>query len=261
MCKIKVLNILAIKMISVTILIKNGERRLKDVLEAIRQFDEVVLYDTGSTDRTLAIAEHFPNVVIYREEFTGFGPSHNVAAARAKHPWILSLDADEVLSDELAKEILETPLQPGTVYTLPFHNYLNGKQIKWCGWYPESHVRLYNKNETAFSEAMVHEGVIKTGLREIVFTHPVRHYSYDSISDFLIKMERYSTLFARQYRHKKNSSPLIAIKHGVAAFFKSYFLKRGFLGGFEGFLISAYNGHTAFYKYLKLYQENKKSCS
>ena len=246
-------------MISVTILIKNGERRLKEVLEALQQFDEVVLYDTGSTDSTLSIAENYPNVAIYREDFQGFGPAHNAAAARAKHSWILSIDADEVLSKELAEEILQTRLQPGTVYALPFHNYFNGKQIKWCGWHPESHIRLYNKKETAFSEAMVHEGVLKIGLRESVFKHPVRHYSYDSISDFLIKMERYSTLFAKEYRHKRKSSPFIAFTHGFAAFFKSFILKRGFLGGFEGFLISAYNGHTAFYKYLKLYQENKCS--
>jgi len=248
-------------MISVTILIKNGERRLKEVLHALHKFDEVILYDTGSTDKSLAIAKSYPNVVIYQREFSGFGPAHNAAAALAKHEWILSLDADEVLSEELAKEIFETPRKPNTVYALPFHNFYNGKHIKWCGWYPESHIRLYNKNETAFSEAMVHEGVIRNGNKEVKFSHPVHHYSYDSISDFLIKMERYSTLFAKQYRHKRKSSPFIAFRHGAAAFAKSYILKKGFLGGFEGFVISAYNGHTAFYKYLKLYQENKSKCS
>jgi glycosyltransferase involved in cell wall biosynthesis len=247
-------------MISVTILIKNGERCLKDVLDALKGFDEVIIYDTGSTDNSLAIAEKYPNAAIYRERFNGFGPDHNRAAAKAKNPWILSIDADEVLSAELAKEILETPLRKGTVYSLPFHNYFNKKLIKWCGWYPEFHIRLYNKNDTAFSEAMVHEGVIAKGFQIAAFKHPVRHYSYETISDFLIKMERYSNLFAEQYRHKKKSSPFAALTHGAAAFFKSYLLKKGFLGGFEGFLISAYNGHTAFYKYLKLYQENKKSC-
>ncbi len=246
-------------MISVTIIIKNGERRIKEVLGALQKFDEVVLFDTGSTDQTLEIAKNFSNVAIYERPFNGFGPAHNAAAALAKHEWVLSIDADEVLSEELIQEILEMPLKPQTVYALPFHNYYNGKHIKWCGWYPESHIRLYNKTETAFTEAMVHEGVIKKGHKEIAFKHPVLHYSYDSISDFLIKMERYSTLFATQYHHKRKSSPLIALKHGAAAFMKSYVLKKGFLGGFEGFLISAYNGHTAFYKYLKLYQVNKCS--
>lgn len=98
---------------------------------------------------------------------------------------------------------------------------------------------------------------MKEGLVEMTLKHPIHHYPYDSISDFLVKMERYSSLFAEQYCQKRKSSPLIALFHGCGAFVKSFFLKKGFLGGFEGFMISVYNGHTAFYKYLKLYQANK----
>jgi len=246
-------------MISVTIIVKNGERHLREVLNALQGFDEVLLYDTGSTDQTLEIAQNYSNVVITQKEFSGFGPAHNEAAALAKNEWILAIDADEIVSSELAKEILETPLNQDTVYALPFHNFYKNKQIKWCGWYPESHIRLYHKEMTSFSNAMVHEGVITKGLKVKTLSSPVRHYPYASISDFLIKMDRYSTLFAKQYQNKRRSSPLIALTHGAAAFFKSYLLKRGFLGGFEGLLISAYNGHTAFYKYLKLYEANKCS--
>ena len=244
-------------MISVTILVKNGARRLKEVLDALTKYDDVVLYDTGSTDATLDIARTYPNVSIFQAPFTGFGPCHNAAAHLAKHDWILSIDSDEVVSSELADAIDHITLDTHTVYSLPFQNYYNGKQIKCCGWYPEEHIRLYNRKTTAFSEAMVHEGVISTGLQVIKLNHPVFHYPYESVSDFLVKMERYSTLFAQQYYKKRASSPWTALLHGVAAFSKSYFLKRGFLGGYEGFLISAYNGHTAFYKYLKLYQANQ----
>ena len=247
-------------MISVTILVKNGEKKLKEVLESCAAFEEIILYDTGSQDRTLEIASRFPNVRIFQRAFVGFGVCHNDAAQLATHEWILSLDADEMLSPALAQEIRKLGLDPSVVYALPFLNFVNGKQIKWCGWYPEKHVRLYHKKKSGFSEAMVHEGVITEGLQVRTLAHPVYHYPYDSISDFLIKMERYSTLFAQQYVSKKCSSPLTAVTHGVAAFFKSYVIKKGFLGGFEGLLISAYNGHTAFYKYLKLYQANKK-CS
>jgi glycosyltransferase involved in cell wall biosynthesis len=245
-------------MISVTILVKNGERKLKEVLESLASFEEIILYDTGSSDRTLDIAAQFHNVRIYKRSFEGFGLCHNKAAALATHEWILSIDADEVLSLPLATEIKQLSLDPKTVYALPFFNYYNGKQIKWCGWYPETHVRLYHKKQTAFSEAMVHEGVIITGFKTAILAHPIYHYPYDSISDFLIKMERYSTLFAEQNCSKKHSSPFVAITHGMAAFIRSYVFQRGFLGGFEGLLISAYNGHTAFYKYLKLYQANRK---
>lgn len=246
-------------MISVTIIVKNGEKRIEQVLERLRPFDEVILYDTGSTDRTLEIGKSFSNVKAFEKELIGFGHAHNEAASLATHPWILSIDADEVPSQELVDEILVKQLDKETVYDLPFHNYYNGKLIKWCGWYPESHIRLYNKKITAFSVAMVHEGVISEGLEIEKLAHPVNHYSYDSISDFLTKMERYSSLFAKQYKGKKRSSPLIALWHGIGGFWKSFFLKKGFMGGFEGFLISVYIGHTAFYKYLKLYQENRCS--
>lgn len=244
-------------MISVTILVKNGERRLKKVLDALSRFDEVLLYDTGSSDSTLNIAQSYPNVIVYRKDFNGFGPCHNDAAELAKHDWILSIDADEVLSKELADEIIDLSLDPDCVYALPFYNYYNEKRIKWCGWYPEKHLRLYHKKRTSFSEAMVHEGIIQEGLRSVTLSHPVYHFPYDTISDFLTKMERYSSLFAEQYARKRKSSPAIAVIHGFAAFFKSFVLKKGFMGRYEGFLISAYNGHTAFYKYLKLYQANK----
>jgi glycosyltransferase involved in cell wall biosynthesis len=247
-------------MISVTILVKNGERHLREVLYALSEFDEIILYDTGSSDKTLEIAKEFTNVSIYQRNFLGFGRCHNEAAQLAKHDWILSVDADEVLSSELVEEILALKLDPLTIYSLPFHNYYNNKLIRWCGWYPESHIRLYHKKTTAFSEAMVHEGVLKKNLNEMTLTFPVRHYPYHSVSDFLVKMERYSTLFAKQHHLKKEVSPFTAICHGSAAFIKSFFIKRGFMGGYEGFLISAYNGHTAFYKYLKLYQANKHSC-
>lgn len=243
-------------MISVTIIVKNGERKLKEVLTALTYFKEVVLFDTGSTDKTIEIAKTFSNVTIYQKVFKGFGPTHNEAAKCAKHRWILSIDADEVLSDELVNEILSLALNENYVYELPFINFFNGKKIKSCGWHPEFHVRLYNKNTTKFSEILVHEKVITEGLTVITLKNFIYHYSYESISDFLIKMQRYSTLFAEQYQNKRKSSPMIALRHGLGAFLKSYIVKKGFMDGYEGLLISCYNGHTAFYKYLKLYHRN-----
>jgi glycosyltransferase involved in cell wall biosynthesis len=246
-------------MISVTILVKNGQRHLQRVLQALSDFDEVVVADSGSSDNTESIAKSFPNVCFHLIPFEGFGNAHNRAANLAKHPWILSIDSDEVLTPALAQEILHLRLDPQYLYALPFHNYFNGKWIKWCGWFPETHVRLYHKQTTSFSEALVHEKIKDDGFKIKYLKAPLFHYPYESISDFLIKMERYSSLFAKQYVGKKNSNPLTALSHGVGAFMKSYFLKKGFLGGYEGFLISAYNAHTAFYKYLKLYHLNKSS--
>lgn len=246
-------------MISVTILAKNSQRYIQEVLTALKSFDEVVIYDTGSTDDTLSLAEKFPNVTIYREKFIGFGPTHNLASKVAKNDWILSIDSDEVVTPEMAKEIVSVALDPKTVYSFPRHNYFNGKFIKWCGWYPDRRVRLYHRRHTKFSDDQVHEWVIVENMQYVSMKGPLKHYSYASIGEFLEKMQLYSELFAKQNVGRKSSSPIKAILHGFFAFFKSYVIKRGLLGGFEGFVISLYNGHTAYYKYLKLREVNRKS--
>lgn len=246
-------------MISVTILTKNSQKHLEEILSSLELFDEVVVYDTGSTDSTTTIAQKFPNVTLYQEEFVGFGPTHNLASNRAKNDWILSIDSDEVPTKEMVQEILSISLDLSTVYSFSRDNYFNGKWIKWCGWYPERVVRLYNRKTTRFSDHQVHEGVITQGLKKVDCKGVLKHYSYDSIAEFLEKMQLYSDLFAKQQVGKKSSSPFKAVMHGSFAFFKSYVLKRGFMGGYEGFVISLYNGHTAYYKYLKLFEAQQRS--
>ncbi|MFT4552130.1 MAG: glycosyltransferase involved in cell wall biosynthesis [Chlamydiales bacterium] len=245
-------------MISVTILNKDSERTLLKVLDSLKSFDDILILDTGSTDSSLEIAQRYPNVQIHKTAFTGFGELHNKASSLAKHDWILSLDSDEEMTPMLQKELQNTSFKKDCVYSFPMHNYYNGKFIKCCGWYPDRHIRLYNKTITAFTNAHVHEGIISKGLQEITLQSPVNHYSYASISDFLSKMQRYSDLFAEQNKGKKKSSLSKAILHGIGAFVKSFFIKKGLLGGYEGFVISIYNANTAFYKYLKLYEANNR---
>ncbi|MEM7174754.1 MAG: glycosyltransferase family 2 protein [Chlamydiota bacterium] len=244
-------------MISVTILTKNSENTLFPVLKAIRSFDEVIVLDTGSTDGTLEIASGFSNVKIRTSPFIGFGPLHNLAANHTTHDWVLSLDSDEVLTEPLCQEILALALDPNCIYSCIFHNYFNGKWIKWCGWYPDRHVRLYNRKRTSFSNDRVHERILRRNMREIELKHPIEHYSYRSISDLLRKMEIYTDLFAKQNQGKKQASLSKALFHGAYAFMKSYLFQRGFIGGREGFIISLYKGQTAFYKYLKLWELNR----
>lgn len=244
--------------VSVTILTKNSRKHLRQVLDGLQTFDEVLIYDNGSTDDTLEIAQAYSNVKVVLGTFEGFGPTHNKASSYAKNDWILSVDSDEVVTPELAKEIAGTVLQQDTVYSFPRYNYFNGKFIRWCGWYPDRQYRLYNRTKTQFTVVQVHEAIMISNMRHIPMNAPLIHYSYDSIADFLSKMQSYSTLFAEQNKGKKSSSPFKALMHGIFAFIKSYFIKRGFMGGYEGFVISAYNAHTAFYKYLKLYEANKR---
>lgn len=244
--------------ISVTILTKNSQKYLHEVLSALQSFDEVLICDTGSQDQTLEIARQFSNVRLYERPFIGFGPTHNLASSLAQHDWILSIDSDEIATPALVNEIQALTLTRGSLYSFPRHNEYRGKWIRWCGWHPDHQIRLYHRLDTQFTEAYVHEAVEIGHLKKICLKSPLRHYSYSEISDFLHKMQSYSSLFALQYQGKKSSSLSRAIAHGLYAFFKSYILKRGFLGGQEGFEISFYNANTAFYKYLKLAEANRQ---
>lgn len=245
--------------ISAIVLTKNSEKTIKRALESLKTLDEVIVLDTGSTDHTKQIVATFSNVRLYEHHFTGFGAMRTLATSYASHDWVLSLDSDEQLSKHALKEIEETSLDPRCVYSFPFHNYFNEKHIKWCGWYPDRHIRLFNKTETGFSSDFVHERILSEGFFEKKCHFPILHYSYQEISDFLEKMQRYTTLFAQQNQYKKTSSLSKALFHAGYAFMKSYFLQKGFMGGVEGFIIASYNSQTAYYKYLKLWEANRNA--
>lgn len=245
-------------MISFTILTKNSERALKKTLNSLRSFPEVIVFDTGSSDHTLSITKSFSNVVIHQGKFEGFGKTHNRASSLATHNWIFSIDSDEILSPSLIDEIQQLNLDPHCLYEISRHNFLNDKWIKGCGgWYPDPVIRLYHREMTQFTEDAVHEKILVKDLRIISLSSPLYHTPYRSMEDFLEKMQIYTTLFANQHQDR-STSIWKAILHGWFAFFKSYVLKKGFLEGKEGFIISAYNGHTSFYKYLKLMERNSK---
>jgi len=239
-------------------LTKNSSQTIEKVLEGIKDFDEIIILDTGSDDNTLDIVKNYKKAKVFFEKFNGYGHLRNLGAKYAKNDWILAIDSDEIININLKDEILKTKLNPSFLYGFYFHNHYNQKLIKCCGWYPEKHLRLYNKNKTKFSEDLVHEKLLDKGFKVNYFKTPIKHFPYRKIDDFLQKMSRYTTLFAIQNKDKKKSSLLKAVFHGFFAFLKSYILKKGFLAKKEGLIISVYNAHTAFYKYLKLSEINLK---
>lgn len=245
-------------MISAVILTKNSNRTLLPLLESLKKID-VVLFDTGSTDNTLDIAKKFSNVQIFSRKIENidFGSLKNEAASLAKNDWILSIDSDELPSEELISYLLKKKLDKNYIYSFPFHNYYKEKRIYGCGWHPESHVRLYNQKITRFSDSLVHEKILVKKCRVEKVPYPLLHFSYLCVGDFIDKMQRYSSLFAEQNYQKKSTSFSKALFHGFFAFLKSYFIKRGIFDGKEGFIISWYNASVAFVKYLKLLEKNK----
>ncbi len=235
-------------MISVTILAKNSGRTLSAVLKALSRFDEVIVADTGSTDNTKEIAASFANVRLIDITFIGFGPTHNAVSALAKNDWVFSVDSDEVVTEALQEEIFALSLEsPKTAYSVARKNFYHGTWIWSCGWWPDRVVRFYNRNETRFSDLPVHEAVITKGLTVVSLKNPLNHTPFLSVSDFLQKLDRYTTLAAEGKSVKHNA----AFFHGMAAFFKSYIVKRGIFQGHLGFEISLYNALSSYYKYLK----------
>lgn len=243
--------------ISVTVLTKNSERHIARCLSSLALFPEIILLDNGSTDQTIAIAAGFSNVIVRQASFLGFGPLKNLAASYASHPWILSIDSDEVLSPELVQNIITRNLHPTTIYRFLRHNYYGKRLINACGWENDYVLRLYNRQSTAFSDQQVHESINKTGLAVETIPGSMAHYSFENTGELLQKLNQYTTLFALQNRFIKNSSVFKALYKGIWAFIRNYFLQRGFLYGFEGFLISACNANGSFYKYLKLHEVNR----
>jgi len=244
--------------ITVTILTKNSERYLDVVLGALTSFGEVLVLDNGSTDSTIEIARRYPNVVIhYYPEFIGYGPLHNRAVDLATHDWILSIDSDEIVETSLSDEINLLQLDPKTAYSIPRKNFYNGKWIRGCGWWPDRVIRLFHRRNTRFNDRLVHESVVTEGVRLAEISGAMQHYSYGGIDDFLVKMRRYANLWAEENQGKKSTTCKAAL-HAIGAFWKSYLLKGGFRDGGAGFVISSYNGHTAFYKYLLLKERNER---
>ncbi len=246
-------------MITATILAKNAQKHIEEVLTSLHFVDEVILLDNGSTDGTAEIAARFLNVKVYKESvFEGFGKAHQKMEALSNNDWILSIDSDEVVSEALAKEIISEPLDENTVYKIRFDNYYIGRHIKGCGWSPDYKYRLYNRKKTGFDDREVHENLRLDGLKIKELKNSAKHYSFESAADFLRKIQNYSDLYAKEYAGKKSSSPLKAILRSIFAFLKSFILQKGFLDGYGGFIVSCYNAQWVFWKYIKLYEANKK---
>ena len=243
---------------SVVMIVRDGAATLEKALNSLSRFDDVVVYDNGSTDGSQEIAKRFANVRLIDGYFDGFGPTKNRAAALAKHDWVLILDSDEALDPELVDALLSSRLYDNVVYILNFKAFYRDQQVKYCGWNNQKIRRLYNRRVTRFTPAHVHENIEVEGLSVQEFVGgSVLHFSYLSMSDFIMKVDRYSTLYAESNKGKKTSSPLKAVVSGFYSFFRTYVMKRGFLDGHVGLLIAFSHMATNFYKYMKLYEANR----
>lgn len=240
--------------LSVVIITLNEEHAIQDCLSSVAWVGEIIVVDSGSTDRTLDICRQFGATIHSTSEWHGFGYQKNLALSLASKDWVLSLDADERISDELRNEIVQA-LQagnPNIAYRMPRSSSYCGQFIRHSGWWPDYVVRLFPRLGSKFSDDIVHEHVIFNG--EIkTLNNPILHYSYHNLEEVLEKVNRYSTDGAEKMRQRGKSSSLSqAILRGLWAFVRTYFLRLGFLDGRMGFMLAVSNAETTYYRYLKL---------
>ncbi len=238
--------------ISVTIIALNEEDNIRECLESVKWADEIIVSDSGSSDRTAGICRE-AGAKVYFDAWSGFGKQKNLCAGRARNNFILNIDADERITPELKEEILKAAESGDKAgYYIPRMNFFGERWIRHCGWYPDYNLRLYRKDMGGFSERRVHESVIVNGPKGYL-KNPMVHRTYRDISDYLKRMERYSTLAARQMLDEGKSAGLIDMSlRPPFTFFKMFVLKRGFLEGTTGFVLSAFYAFYTFAKYAKL---------
>lgn len=245
--------------ISAVMIVKNGAKTLARSLDSLLALDDVVVFDNGSTDGSQEIARRYPNVRLFTGDFEGFGPTKNKAAGLAQHDWVLIIDSDEAIEPELVASMQRHALDPNTIYVLNFKAFYKDYQVRHCGWNNQKIRRLYHRGHTRFTDNHVHENLIDSGLGlEELSGGSMLHYSYLNLSDFIRKVDHYSTLFAENNKGRRSVTPAGALTNALYSFFRTYVIKRGFLDGHVGLIIAFSHMATNFYKYMKLYEANRE---
>jgi glycosyltransferase involved in cell wall biosynthesis len=279
--------------LSVVIITFNEEANLRRTLESVRRLaDEIIIIDSGSTDRTVEVAREL-GAQVFVEEWKGYAAQKNSAIAKASGDWILSLDADEVVSDRLAAELqrlcptLELWRENGmptgddiesrqvrddglcwgldsareksqdvTGFTLPRKNFFLGRWIRHGGFWPDRKLRLFRRGQGTFEERLVHETMRVDGWSSCSLREPLLHHAYPTLTGYLDHMNRYSSLGAEiavAEGHRRFSFINIVLRP-LATFMHKYFLKLGFLDGREGLLLCLYHSVYVSWKYAKAWE-------
>jgi len=246
--------------ISAVIITFNEERNIARCIDSIISVvDEIVVIDSYSTDRTCDIAlEKGARVV--KHTFKSHIDQKNYAVTQTSHDIVLSLDADEYLSEELTKSILAVKESwPFEAYRMNRLSNYGGKWIRHGNWYPDQKIRLWNKRKGLWGGENPHDKVVlKKGVKVMHLKGDLLHRAYIDAAETLTKIQSYSEIYSKENAGRRSSSALRIMAHTSFAFFKSYFLKRGFLDGFEGLMVAMAVGNHVFYKYAKLYEANHK---
>lgn len=247
--------------ISVVIITFNEAHNIARCIESVLTVaDEIVVIDSYSTDNTRTICESYGARVL-GHRFESHIDQKNFAVSQANYDRVLSLDADEYLSEELAVSICEVKESwPREAYSMNRLSNYGGKWIRHGNWYPDKKIRLWNRRIGLWGGENPHDKVLlDSGITIMHLDGDILHRAYNTSAEALAKVQSYSQIFAIVNESRKTSSVFKIIFRSSFAFFKSYILKRGFLDGFEGLMVAMSICNHVFYKYAKLFEANKRA--
>ncbi|OFZ17809.1 MAG: hypothetical protein A2X94_04380 [Bdellovibrionales bacterium GWB1_55_8] len=245
--------------ISVTIITLNEESNIARAIRSASWADELLVVDSGSTDRTVQIASTLGARVL-TNPWPGYGQQKNFGQKQARHDWVLNIDADEEISPELAAEIQTSLARIGagesnaSAFSFPRRTYYLSRWIRHGGWYPNVRVRMADRKKAAWTEPSVHEDLKVQG--EIVqLQGALNHYSFPTIESQILTNLRFARLGSEALRNRKQAPSLLKlVVKPLGKFLETYFLKLGMLDGISGFIISVNAAHSMFLKYAYLFE-------
>lgn len=250
--------------VSAVVIAYNDEANMRKCLESLDWADEIIVVDSFSTDQTTAISQEYTDK-IYQHEFHGFGRLRNEAMAHATYDWIFSLDTDERATPEVRDEIRHILANGPSAhaYFIPRWNYFLGRWINYCGWYPDyRQPQFFHKAHMRYADNLVHESFEVTGSVGYLKNH-VRQYPFRNIDHYFMKMDRYSSLMSEEMQKRGRRFHVHQLlTHPLFTFFKMYVMRRGFLDGKPGLVLSGLYAYYTFVKYAKFWelQQHKEPC-
>jgi len=244
--------------VSVVIVTKNEEMDIERSLESARDVAEIIVIDSFSTDKTLEICRRYTDKV-FQKEWRGYARQKQTAVDSATSEWVFVLDADERLTPELRSEITGAINEDKyNGFYVPRKNFFINRWIKHGGWWPDYTLRLFKKDAGHIEERAVHEKVVVKG-SVARLKNFLEHYTYNSISDCVKKMDAYSTLASKELKKSGFSpNPLDLITRPMITFIKMFFLGLGFMDGMHGLILAVLYSYYTFLKYAKSWESESK---
>jgi glycosyltransferase involved in cell wall biosynthesis len=241
--------------ITAVVIVRDEEEQLGACLETVIWVDEIVVVDTGSRDGTVEVARRY-TTKIAEIQFEGYGHAKNYGVDMATSEWVLSLDADERISEDLRDEIrdLLEGSPAGDGYLIPRLPFFLGKPIRHGGWYPAYVLRLFRRDSGSFTHRKVHEEAVVRGT-VLRLAHPILHYTDPDLSHYLKKVNHYTSLSAEEMSESRKPFRLWwLLLRPPYTFLKMYLLKRGFRDGLHGFVLAVLSSVHVFLKYAKYWE-------